>query len=795
MRHLQLLSLLALFAFNASAQNVGIGTLTPSDQLHTTGTVRFEKYKAPTTRMMQIDSSGRLVVTAAGAVASNTTAQAMADNGCAAGNGITSTIVVSGQATAVPSSRIAVRVNITHTFDGDLKIFLIPPGGGFVLALANNAGSSGDNFTNTIFTDQALTSVMAGTAPFTGQYRPSGNTTGCLLTGTVLGTFAGIGGGNIVPDGTWTLKVFDNAGGDIGTLNNWSISFTGPESITTADENNYIPKFSAGNLVASNIYQSAGNSNIGIGTVNPTAKLEVNGTMKITNGSQGLGKVLTSDAAGLASWSPLPVTPSYWAASGADIYNSNTGNVGIGNTNPRAPLSFASALGNKIALWGNADGTHYGIGVAGGGLQLYADGPGSDVLFGHGSSNSFTEKMRVKGNGNVGIGTNNPTATLDVVRGTGTNGTARFYGTTYASHFNYDVGEETFIRGGKVSSEVSINDLGTGNVKIAVAGGNVGIGTNNPGFKLEVFSPGFGILQNDGTVAVGSYIDATGGWLGTTTNHSLNLFTNNTQQARLTTDGNFGIGITNPTATLDVVRGTGTNGTARFRGSQYASHFNYAGGEQTYIRGGLAASDVYINDQGTGNIRIADAGGNVGIGLVNGTNPTAKLHVNGTMKITDGSEGDKKVLTSDAAGNATWQSAAYGNTRFMFLCNRYNFNPTTKFTQYNFGTTTSVILGNALVITINKAGLYHFDFHSFSEVDAGGVGGGEMIINSGTNNILNSQSHKHDTPVNRTASSGDKSLDMYLGGSETLEFRFPGYYVSGVFCRSSFTVSGHLIAE
>ena len=561
MRHLQLLSLLALFAFNASAQNVGIGTLTPSDQLHTTGTVRFEKYKAPTTRMMQIDSSGRLVVTAAGAVASNTTAQAMADNGCAAGNGITSTIVVSGQATAVPSSRIAVRVNITHTFDGDLKIFLIPPGGGFVLALANNAGSSGDNFTNTIFTDQALTSVMAGTAPFTGQYRPSGNTTGCLLTGTVLGTFAGIGGGNIVPDGTWTLKVFDNAGGDIGTLNNWSISFTGPESITTADENNYIPKFSAGNLVASSMSQPAGSINIGIGLTNPvaslqvtrgtgvggtaqfdgtqnsssfnsgvaentvirggktgseviindigtgnvriadvggnvgigigipTAKLHVNGAMKITNGSQGLGKVLTSDAAGLASWSPLPVTSSYWAASGADIYNSNAGNVGIGNTNPRAPLSFASALGNKIALWGNADGAHYGIGVAGGGLQLYADGPGSDVLFGHGSSSSFTEKMRVKGNGNVGIGTNNPTATLDVVRGTGTNGTARFYGTTYASHFNYAVGEETYIRGGLATSEVLINDQGTGNVRIADLGGNVGIGIPQPGsptLKLDV---------------------------------------------------------------------------------------------------------------------------------------------------------------------------------------------------------------------------------------------------------------------------------------------------------------------
>ena len=64
MKHIQLFLLLTTITFAASAQNVGIGTPTPSDQLHTTGTVRFEKYRGANTRMMQIDSSGRLVVTA-----------------------------------------------------------------------------------------------------------------------------------------------------------------------------------------------------------------------------------------------------------------------------------------------------------------------------------------------------------------------------------------------------------------------------------------------------------------------------------------------------------------------------------------------------------------------------------------------------------------------------------------------------------------------------------------------------------------------------------------------------------
>lgn len=43
------------------------------------------------------------------------------------------------------------------------------------------------------------------------------------------------------------------------------------------------------------------NSNVGIGITNPGTKLEVAGQVKITGGTPGSGKVLTSDASGLAS--------------------------------------------------------------------------------------------------------------------------------------------------------------------------------------------------------------------------------------------------------------------------------------------------------------------------------------------------------------------------------------------------------------------------------------------------------------------------------------------------------------
>ncbi len=48
---------------------------------------------------------------------------------------------------------------------------------------------------------------------------------------------------------------------------------------------------------------------VGIGTILPAAKLDVTGNVKIADGTQGLGKVLTSDANGLAAWQvpSLPV--------------------------------------------------------------------------------------------------------------------------------------------------------------------------------------------------------------------------------------------------------------------------------------------------------------------------------------------------------------------------------------------------------------------------------------------------------------------------------------------------------
>ena len=146
---------------------------------------------------------------------------AIPDNSCTGG---ISPIGISGYTGAIASSGISVSINITHTYDADLVIVLQAPNGQ-ILGLANAVGSSGDNFTNSVFTDAGSAQIPATGVPYTGTYKPwtSIMTTTCV-TSTIT-TFGAIGGGSINPNGTWNLLVYDNASIDVGTINNWSITF------------------------------------------------------------------------------------------------------------------------------------------------------------------------------------------------------------------------------------------------------------------------------------------------------------------------------------------------------------------------------------------------------------------------------------------------------------------------------------------------------------------------------------------------------------------------------------------
>ena len=129
---------------------------------------------------------------------------------------ITSQVSVSGLDTL---HDLNVTLDIAHTYDADLHVYLTSPSGTRV-ELFTKVGESGDNFQNTTLDDEAVTPITSGTAPFSGSFRPEGS----------LADFDGED-----PNGLWTLEVSDNAGDDTGFLNGWSLTVTSGEESTTTD--------------------------------------------------------------------------------------------------------------------------------------------------------------------------------------------------------------------------------------------------------------------------------------------------------------------------------------------------------------------------------------------------------------------------------------------------------------------------------------------------------------------------------------------------------------------------------
>ncbi|RLB94870.1 MAG: hypothetical protein DRH50_05770, partial [Deltaproteobacteria bacterium] len=104
-------------------------------------------------------------------------------------------------------SDVNVTIDLDHTYDRDLDIYLVSPAGTRV-HLADRVGGSGDNFHKTTLDDSASTSIHSGSAPFTGTFKPA----------QALSAFNGES-----PNGDWTLEVADRCGADQGWLNFWSL--------------------------------------------------------------------------------------------------------------------------------------------------------------------------------------------------------------------------------------------------------------------------------------------------------------------------------------------------------------------------------------------------------------------------------------------------------------------------------------------------------------------------------------------------------------------------------------------
>jgi subtilisin-like proprotein convertase family protein len=286
-------------------------------------------------------------------------------------------------------TKVAVTVNITHTYDGDLTISLTNPAG-YTVPLSIRNGGSGDNYTNTTFDDDAHLCLCDFSPPYAGTFSPD----------SPLSQFDGS-----LTRGTWTLSVADDFGADQGSLNSWSLTF-----ITDGNEvaGNYIGTNAAGTQALANT--------LGVAAQTPSNVIgsSVAGGRNLISGNVGYGVDLQGASAAnnrvIGNYIGTDVTGDTALANGFDGVRINGGgnNVIGGGATERNVISGNSRNGIAITAAGSGNlvtGNHIGTNAAGtAALGNTNDG----VLIKGGAQNNqiggtSAQRNVISGNGGSGV--------------------------------------------------------------------------------------------------------------------------------------------------------------------------------------------------------------------------------------------------------------------------------------------------------------------------------------------------------------------------------------------------------
>ncbi|HEY9481242.1 MAG TPA: tail fiber domain-containing protein, partial [Candidatus Paceibacterota bacterium] len=459
---------------------------------------------------------------------------------------------------------------------------------------------------------------------------------------------------------------------------------------------------------ASRLTISSG-GNVGIGTTSPDSNLSISGGNTIAHISGGGVGLLNIDGGsatqargvqfgyrgggasqfsigqnGTTGSTRLGFFSSTISSDALRMVIDSSGNVGIGTTSPLAKLDVYSTTDNAASTvrTDNAglDITHANDTAGNFGLLRFrnwgsngslasSDGTyiqsltnannDTDLAFGnYVSGGTVLEAMRIKQNGNVGIGTSTPQSMLHLWA---SNNTPQL---RLENNANGDSGWMTFYANNTRRGYIQyVNSTGAltldagGSNAFAFTNGNVGIGTTSPRAKLQVTEGGSGaqlsnnydslFVENSGTggITIGTPSSATGllafadpgssiaGYLGYDhANDSMSLGTGGSTRFTVMSAGNVGIGTTSPVSRLHVVDSstTGQITLGDSTNNNYLRILSQAVLGQSSID---STGSLLLRTNGSTEVMRLTSGGNVGIGT---TSPATTLSIAGSEYLTGG---------------------------------------------------------------------------------------------------------------------------------------------------------------
>lgn len=377
-----------------------------------------------------------------------------------------------------------------------------------------------------------------------------------------------------------------------------------------------------------------GGGNVGIGTVSPGVPLHVynasQGRVAIENASRRFDLAVDGDGLGFRDQS----------AAITRMTIDTTGKVGIGTTGPVNPLHIKQSNGSHLlALETSYDSLRNGRGQISwrdsgsitGGIWTEYDGTMVSMRFGnlYNSGYNTNTSMTIRGNGNVGIGTDSPTEKLHI--GSGQSNYIRIHNAASG-----DVSSGIQItRGSNLGLQIYDNpqdDTSTFNAE-----GNINFRTSGQSYRLYI--------KDNGNISIGTTTQTSRLNIAGPSSGSLPVF-----DIQTTGSGSFMRGVrmlgTQMATGNDLMYAVGSADSARNMGQMYFNYSGTSGSTDNSLRLGLHSVDHMLNLWGSGDIGIGK-----GTNSQDDPKPRAPFHVKKGGILFNG-VGDDTQTTYD--NNWTW---------------------------------------------------------------------------------------------------------------------------------------------